>query len=379
MHVTDRRPIRLHLDTSDYAAMYRAAPGSAIIKIRDTIYDMVQQGRLQIGLSYHVVFELLQKAEPRYRDDRLARARLLVQFCGKNAFPYPTDLGHGYQFSTDGLWIPRIEVNEFEIESLVRHVKEAIARDLNLSRHDRRSFANQRNFVNWLKGDPKRLLRLPWPVPFPAFVESGDLRRYILGDMSRDDANAKVRFYLTDPVTVYNTWFDYYELDNPVVDRRDQMAAKMAMMLNELKAMLDYHAGLRLELTEALSKTTDHPLSAEGRKKLTAFEREVKQFGKEILSPEDLTANVPQWREFFGADSALIGAQIFYAFHHERRDIKNSDAIDLIHALYLPHADLWRGDKAFSTLLINNKVKFCERIVPSLLDLPSRIETLLAL
>ena len=137
-------------------------------------------------------------------------------------------------------------------------------------------------------------------------------------------------------------------MDNPVVDRRDQMAAKMALMLNELKAMLDHHADLRSQLTVALSKTTDHPLNAEGRKKLTALEREVKQFRREILSPQDLTANVPQWREFFGADSALIGAQIFYAFHHERRDIKKSDAIDLIHALYLPHADLWRGNKAFT-------------------------------
>ena len=206
MKVADRKPIRLHLDTSDYAVMYSAAPGTAIIKVRDTLYDMVQSGRLQIGLSYHVVFELLQKAEPKYRDDRLARARLLVQLCGKNAFPYPTDLGQGYQFSTDGLWIPRIEVNEFEIENLVRHAKEDIARELNLSRHDRRSFANQRNFVSWVKGDPKRLLRLLWPVPFPAFVESGDLRRYILAEMGRKEANAKLRFYLTDPVTVYRIY-----------------------------------------------------------------------------------------------------------------------------------------------------------------------------
>jgi len=377
MKVTDRKPIRLHLDTSDYAVMYGAVPGTAIAKVRDTLCDMAQNGKLQIGLSYHVVFELLQKAEPKYRDDRLARARLLVQLCGKNAFPYPTDLGQGYKFSTDGLWIPRIEVKEFEIENLVRRAKEAIARQLDLSRHERRSFANRRNFVNWVKNDPKRLLRLPWPVPFPAFVESGDLRLFILGEIRRKEANAKLQFYLTDPVTVYNTWFDYYGMDNPVVDRRDQMAAQMVMMLDELKIMLDHHAALRAEITTALSKKTGH--TPEERKKLTALEREVKQFGREILSPEDLTSNAPQWREFFGADSALIGAQIFYAFHHEKRDFKKSDAIDLIHALYLPHTDLWRGDKAFSTLLTNNKVNCCERIVSSLLDLPGRIETLLAL
>jgi hypothetical protein len=42
-----------------------------------------------------------------------SRARLLVGLCGKNAFPYPTDLGQGYKFSTEGLWIPRIELAGF--------------------------------------------------------------------------------------------------------------------------------------------------------------------------------------------------------------------------------------------------------------------------
>ena len=103
------RPIRLHLDTSDYAAIYCAPPGSPVAKVGGFLKRMAEQGKIQIGLSYHVVFELLQKAAPEYREDRLARARLLVELCGKYAFPYPTDLGRGYKFSTEGLWIPRIE------------------------------------------------------------------------------------------------------------------------------------------------------------------------------------------------------------------------------------------------------------------------------
>jgi hypothetical protein len=67
-----------------------------------------------------------------------------------------------------------------------------------------------------------------------------------------------------------------------------------------------------------------------------------------------------------------------FAFHNDGRDIKNSDGIDFIHAMYLPHADLWRGDRAFSTLLMNNRVDFCSRIVPSLVELPGRIEAAIA-
>jgi hypothetical protein len=79
-------------------------------------------------------------------------------------------------------------------------------------------------------------------------------------------------------------------------------------------------------------------------------------------------------KSFFGEASAIIAAQILFAFHKDGRDIKNSAGIDLIHAMYLPHADLWRGDRAFSTLLINNRVDCCNRIVPSLAELPRRIE-----
>jgi hypothetical protein len=51
--------------------MYCALPGSPAAKVRDFLKPMAALDKIQIGLSYHVVFELLQKAAPQYRDDRL--------------------------------------------------------------------------------------------------------------------------------------------------------------------------------------------------------------------------------------------------------------------------------------------------------------------
>ena len=359
--------------------MYCALPGSPAAKVRDFLKTMAELGKIQIGLSYHVVFELLQKAAPQYREDRLARARLLIELCGRNAFPYPTDLGQGYKFSTEGLWIPRIELQDSEVENLVDHYADTVARQLNLNRQRRRAFSKRRNLANWARADERRLREFPWPVPFgPKFAESGEFRRYVLGQITRTEANNKLRCYLTDPVNIYNTWFDYYGMDNPIVDRREQMASRLTLMLSELKVMLGEQAVLRAKIRSALTATGDRALSAAAREELTALEREVKTFGSDIKSPHELTKNAPRWRELFGEKSGLIAAQIFYAFHKEGRDIKNSDAIDLIHAMYLPHADLWRGDKAFSTLLINNRIDFCTRIVPSLMELPGRIEVAIA-
>src|SRR5690242_19409303 len=113
------RPLRLHLDTSDYAAMYAAGPGTEPARIREQLKELVRNGQIAIGLSYHVVFEVLQDAPPQYREDRLARARLLAELCEQNAFPYPSDLGQGYRFSSDGLWVPRIDLEDTEIERVL--------------------------------------------------------------------------------------------------------------------------------------------------------------------------------------------------------------------------------------------------------------------
>jgi hypothetical protein len=373
------RPIRLHLDTSDYAVMYCAVPGTPHAHVRETLKTMAQSGRIEIGLSYHVIFELLQKAEQKYRDDRLSRAKLLTALCGQNAFPYPTDLGAGHRFSTQCLWIPRIELAEFEVEHVVPRVIEATLHHSGLPRQERRALAKRNNFVGWLRNNPRRFGLLQWPFPFAReFAASGDFQRYISGEMTRSEANTKLRFYITDPVTVYKTWFEDNEMVNPILARRDQLANKLILMLDELKIMLGEHASLRTQIKELLARTGDNKLSPAAREKFTALERGAKIFGAEITSPQELTERAPGWKHLFGDESGLLAAQIFYAFHRDGRDIKRSDAIDLIHAMYLPHTDLWRGDKAFSTLLINNKVDFCERVVPTLLELPHRIETEIA-
>jgi hypothetical protein len=106
---------------------------------------------------------------------------------------------------------------------------------------------------------------------------------------------------------------------------------------------------------------------------LEDLRKKVKKFRAEIASPDELSDH-SGWVKMVGKESSPIAAQIFYAFYREKRDIKRSDAIDLIHAMYLPYVDLWRGDRAFATLLINNRVNFSERVVPSLEELVPRIE-----
>ena len=80
------RPVRIHLGTSDYAAMHAAAPVTDAARVREHLKGLAAAGQVEIGLSYHIMFEFPQKAGAEYREDRLARARLLKGLCGQNAF-----------------------------------------------------------------------------------------------------------------------------------------------------------------------------------------------------------------------------------------------------------------------------------------------------
>src|SRR5262249_43010749 len=173
------RPIRVHLDTSDYAAMYAAAPGTEAAHVRERLKTLVRAGRIAIGLSYHVVFELLQDAAPQYREDRLARARLLAELCGQNAFPYPSDLGQGYRFSTDGVWVPRVDLEDHDIERLLEATVAALRRHPALPRNRRRLLGRRQHLVTWAREDPARFGQLAgecWPLLFAqSFAKDGDL------------------------------------------------------------------------------------------------------------------------------------------------------------------------------------------------------------
>lgn len=145
-------------------------------------------------------------------------------------------------------------------------------------------------------------------------------------------------------------------------------------MGEQFQTILNEGAKLQAKLNEALTATGEESLSPAGRERLMKLKADLKAFRTQMSSPQELCDQVPVWKTLVGDEAALVAAQILFAFHREKRLIKPSDGIYFMHAMYLPHSDLWRGDRAFSDLLIKHGVNFSERVVPTLLDLPGRIE-----
>lgn len=376
------RPIRIHLDTSDFSVIHDAPPGSQIAEVRDTLSEMARSGRIEIGLSYHVIFELLQRADPEHRENRRSRARVLTELCGQNAFPYPTDLGDGHRFSREGLWQPRITLEDHEIEVILSRLIQAVQHDLEATPHVRRVVTKRKYLRRWAEEYPAHFMAVAvrnWPVMFGrSLIEDGTFGRYVAGEMSYDEANRKLWFFINDPASIYELWFEQCGWDCPIMERRDNIADKFVTMLEEFRSKMASARDLRTRITTELNAKGDEALSSDERSQLVQLRKDLKAFQEGMFSPQQLCDDVPIWKTQFGNESALLAAEMFYAFERERRPIKQSDGIDFVHAIYLPHTDLWRGDKAFADLLIKHKVSFSERVVPTLLDLPARIEIELA-
>jgi hypothetical protein len=58
--------------------------------------------------------------------------------------------------------------------------------------------------------------------------------------------------------------------------------------------------------------------------------------------------------------------------------VEHSFGGDLVHALYLPHVHLWRGDRRFAALVTEARADMAKRVVSSLSALPAAIDALAA-
>ena len=249
--------------------MHDAPTGSPVAEIREKLTEMARSGRIEIGLSYHVVFELLQRADPEHRGNRLSRARLLSELCGLNAFPYPTDLGSGHRFSKEGLWQPRITLDDHEVEVIVGHFIDAVQTDPEATAYVRRIVTRRKYLRRWAEEYPDRFAAFAyknWPVMFGrSLVEDGTFGRYVAGTMSRDEANRKLWFFINEPASIYELWFEQCNWDCPIMERRDNIAGKFVTMLKELRGTMASTSDLRTQITAELNATGDTALSPDGR------------------------------------------------------------------------------------------------------------------
>ena len=241
--------LTIYLDTSDYAELYKDNATQEIVEIRNQLLDYVDRKQIRIGCSYLVIFELLQDYEPEFAEDRRRRARMVSQLCGSNSFPFLSDLLEGQTFSTDGAWLPRDTLETFNFSSLQKELKGQIMKEAKLNRHIRRKLANRNVLAAFVREDSNRLRfdtvnahGLPLP---DSFMKGDYFRRFFIGEVTEQEANAELRKCITDPESFFKFWFQFYKKKNPL----EEMIGKGLQTMKS--AILKFRTQLEISKTTA--------------------------------------------------------------------------------------------------------------------------------
>lgn len=371
-----KTPIRIYLDTSDYASFCSDSPSSEIQSIKDYLLKQADDGVIEVGFSWAIINELIQDFDEKHRQNRVKRAEVVKELCGTNAFCYPTELQEGRAFSRDGYWFPDIK-KTFDIRAVEKAWIKAIAENKRLipNRSQRNALKNPKLRRKALRKNPQLvdlskadLGLLPLTE---AFVNEQYLFRFMVGELSAEDANKELFKVVTDPVRYIASWFDMAGKTNTFTKQArasflslEEGLQKAVRALEEVKESIQNLKKLEREMYRLKA-----PTGAIRRHKDIRMRLSDRVNIDDVIRPSGKLLNA----------LGPYGAEVFVEYFKERLDphgmkAKSSDLVDIIHALYIPHCELWRGDSAFAHMLIKRSVNFSERVVPRLADLPARID-----
>lgn len=370
--------IRVYLDSSDYANLAIAKPATDLWHLRRHLARLVGDRTIEIGMSYFNVFELLQDHAPEFKQNRLERAELLRELCEANAFPYISDLRTWAGFCKGAIWLPAEVAAILDIKTVGDSALANIKKNPTLNRAARRRLSNVKRLAEFLREHPNYLANLDaqdWPFPKEC-LEPHFLRRYLLGELSRTQANAILLSLVCNPVSLLEMWFCHYKEANPLTKFAHETAATLRESINKLRLAMTEADKQTKKLRSLLRESHKLPNPSMQKAMRDVLHRPL-EFDPQNPGPDFFFDKIPLLRERLPEAQGRLLSAALIALVLRDREFQDSDLVDVMHLAYLPLCDLWRGDKAFCDALKRAKVAGHERIVPKLMQLPDRIDQLL--
>lgn len=367
-------PLKIYLDTSDYAALYRLNLTEVERSVLAYLREQIKAGRIEIGFSWPIIWELLQDFSEEYRADRVRRAEFVSELCGQNAFRFMFEIGLGKAFSRDGHWYPG-ERKPISIKKLERIWFDAILANpaWASNRQSRRALNNPTGRRTFIKNNRAlcdlRKINLKGMPLSKRFIEGDYFFRYMIGEFPEEVADRELLKCVTDPVQFLNTWFDCAGKENPFTENIHLHGARLKDGFENLREALERVRSLTRQIKEAKRRMHKAKMP---REMIRELEAQIRGLEASRVPENIIKFNHPIWEQMGPYVVDVVRAYI-RANSESDREIKRSDLADLHHAAYIPHCDLWRGDTTFSNILIEQQVAYWQKIVPKLSDLPRRI------
>ena len=321
---------KIYLDTSDYINLLQNHKQYGdILKYLEA---QIASGHIICVFSWVNVVEFLQPCTDVYQQERIHRAQFLKKICGTNCFRYSNEIKKFDNAISDyGIWAPASIIRNFSVEEIVTKIRLIIKNMfpyLNLSNHEIASAIKQ-NRNNFDSTDDQNLQMICDNDFFLAYLE---------GRLKSRTANIQLARFLSDL---------------EVFVRFGNCGAELEKTFTAI--LHDLSHGIHSTILASIESTVCEKKD---------IYNNLKKYASSLLK---------QFPEYVYDIISL------FVYHNKKNlHLQKSDAGDILHALYIPYSHLWRGDKHFSDILKRNNIKFSERIVKSLSDLPSAIDHLLS-
>jgi hypothetical protein len=367
-------PPTVYLDTQDYSKFGDVLRGDDRNGLDQTFGDLCQlaeQGRATFVYSMPILSELLQY-DAAHEDTTRAKAEVVERLCRGHAIAYPPRIlayeaasfahSHGILrtfpavslISDDNFWFPDIgDVLESFRTNLSNQATEALARFKHLPRNQRRALKK--------KTQPRyRNRALDDAVPEIAVhygLEVSDLRSSIIlllkGKISSREASKRLFSAVQRPTSFIDVYFKHYDGPKDLPFMLRGPGEKMAQSLDRFKAEITSES--RDLVRSLLPPLLEGWKSELGRVLLEAIDGGEGEFGlteaalTAVRNHESAVYEIPSC-QMVAAVVRMYAEQVI-GLHGPPAKTERSLAGDLVHALYLPHVDVWRGDARFCEII----------------------------
>lgn len=398
-----RRPLVVYLDTQDFSRFGDTIRGISDPEAADTFEQLVQlseSGQVVFPCSMPLISELLQYTAET-REICLAKAAAVEKLCGEWALPFPTRLvgmeiaealiSHGRAVATgpirylvgDRYWYPNVGNMFSGVREKMRDEVQAAFAGLQPQTYTARrkvkaakkkfkisKFANQLTFE-----EAERDLGIPADEARKVLVP------LIKGRLSGEEASRRLMNVIAPPEKFVEIFFEKYKGDSTELplwlrSAGDTLKSSIDESIRQKVAPFRDMPGATELLREIYGTQANEyrliipKLGFEDASEFASIAEKDLQDGKH----NDLLASLPSStslaESFHGYMEQVLGLKGNIA------KLERSIAGDLMHLLYLPHVDLWRGDRRFSAVVMERLPSHARRVVPRLRDLMERIASL---
>ncbi len=392
-------PLVVYLDTQDYSRfgdVLRGKSNSETEALFRKLENYRAEGDVIFPISMPILGELLQY-DAQHRETTFKKAEAVERLCGRWALPYPSRLMAAEIaivarclgliqktssidiLSDERYWYPNIsDIFENFRDTLLQAAKTEIA-GLG-SRSDRRRTAKQVRKMDFLKAAQNAAPQIAARYQIPIIAITNSIVSFLNGSITSYEASRNLFSYISEPVAFVSTYFENIESDrtlpqwvggfgrelsNTLEDLRQQLRPLMdaGAQPNEVRAMF---AKLSLQMGRRMIRIAYNNVSEFGVDN-ALFDR----FNNETKLADRIKSCTVIGEIVGGYANCVTGLS-----GGREAKIERGFGGDLMHALYLPHVDLWRADRNFSEIIKNTLPNYASRVVNTVTALPAQIEAL---